>query len=89
MKMVNASNTNGNVQFMWFFFLSKSSCIFSLNERKSVDYVVANEIYLFQEDFCVTLQRSGTGEVKERRDIRKNSVLIKSHVRIPKYFMFE
>lgn len=71
------------------FFLSKSSCIFSLNERKSVDYVVASEIYLFQEDFCVTLQRSGTGEVKERRDIRKNSVLIKSHVRIPKYFMFE
>lgn len=89
MKMVNASNTNGNVQFMCFFFLSKSSCIFSLNERKSVDYVVASEIYLFQEDFCVTLQRSGTGEVKERRDIRKNSVLIKSHVRIPKYFMFE
>lgn len=51
--------------------------------------VVASEIYLFQEDSCVTLQRSRMGEVKERRDIRKNNVLIKAHVQIPKYFMFE
>lgn len=71
------------------FFEVKVAVFLVLNERKSVDYVVASEIYSFQEDFCVTLQRSGTGEVKERRDIRKNSVLIKAHVRIPKYFMFE